>query len=378
MPTAQTDEARERELTKLLKGLTKEFDTPVGYMASDDFIIDIPRFTSGIPSLDAATGGGLPYGRVTEIFGAEATGKTTVMLTAMAHAQQEGKTVAIIDTEHALNSSLAESVGLDLSRAILAQPDSGDDAADMARKLAESGAVDIIGLDSTASLATRAELEKGTTDPTMALTARLMSTLLRTIQPSLNKNQCAFILISQMRQNPGQYGAPLAPTGGGAIKYFASLRIQLAASKKDRIPAPKGVEGFVGTKVGASIVKNKLAPPFKTAQWSLLYGKGVDEVDGVLQQALIDGVVQKPGAGNLHYQKFAGPDLTPVDIKIANGMPATLQAINDNPELYKSIKEASEALRRNPRNLFESEEDAEEASVADIAAASELDAPGLL
>ena len=241
---------------------------------------------TGSMILDASAGiGGLPAGRIVEIFGPEASGKSTLCLSIVAEAQKKGLSCAYIDTEHALDAKYAKKLGVDVDKLILSQPDFAEQALDIFKEVAESGAVDVIVLDSVAALVPKAELEGETADQSMGVQARMMSKMLRVLAGILNKNQCLGIFINQIRMKIGvMYGSPETTTGGNALKFYASVRLDIR-----RIGAIKDGDNVVGGRTRVKIVKNKLAPPFREAEFDVMYGEGVSR-----EGDLIDIAVEQP------------------------------------------------------------------------------------
>ena len=255
--------------------------------------IEIETVPSGSISLDIALGiGGLPKGRIVEIYGPESSGKTTLALHAIAEAQKNGGTCAFIDAEHALDPVYAKKLGVDADNMLISQPDSGEQALEIADTLVNSNAIDILVIDSVAALVPRAELEGDMGDSHMGLHARLMSQALRKLTGSISKTNAMVIFINQIRQKIGvMFGNPETTTGGNALKFYASIRMDIR-----RIGAIKDREKIVGNQTRVKIVKNKLSPPFKTVEFDVMYGEGISKTGEILDLAVEKGLVEKSGA----------------------------------------------------------------------------------
>ena len=255
--------------------------------------IEIETVPSGSISLDIALGiGGLPKGRIVEIYGPESSGKTTLALHAIAEAQKIGGTCAFIDAEHALDPVYAKKLGVDADNMLISQPDNGEQALEIADTLVNSNAIDILVVDSVAALVPRAELEGDMGDSHMGLHARLMSQALRKLTGSISKTNAMVIFINQIRQKIGvMFGNPETTTGGNALKFYASIRMDIR-----RIGAIKDREKIVGNQTRVKIVKNKLSPPFKTVEFDIMYGEGISKTGEILDLAVEKGLVEKSGA----------------------------------------------------------------------------------
>ena len=306
---------------------------------------DIEVIPSGCLSLDIALGiGGLPRGRSVEIYGPESSGKTTVALHAIAECQKAGGVAAFVDAEHALDPVYAKKLGVDLDNLYVSQPDTGEQALDIADALVRSGAVDLIVIDSVAALTPKAEIEGDMGDSHVGLQARLMSQALRKLTGFINKSNCCVIFINQLREKVGvMFGNPETTPGGKALKFYASVRIDVR--KADVL---KDTEGIMGNKTRAKIVKNKLAPPFKTAEFDILYGEGISRAGCLIDLGTATGVLEKSGA----WFSYNGE-------KVANGREKMRDYLKSYPEVAKEIEEkirASYKPNEEPESANEDEE----------------------
>src|SRR5690554_1891410 len=253
----------------------------------------IPAISTGSLGLDVALGiGGLPMGRIVEIYGPESSGKTTLCLSTMAQAQKMGKTVAIIDAEHALDPLYAEKLGIDLDSLLVSQPDTGEQALEITDMLVRSGAVDVIVIDSVAALVPKAEIEGEIDDSHVGLQARLMSQALRKLTGSVKNTNCMVIFINQIRMKIGvMFGSPETTSGGNALKFYASVRLDIR-----RIGAVKQGDEIIGNETRVKVVKNKVAPPFKQAEFQIMYGQGINVLGEIVDMGVQLGFVDKAGA----------------------------------------------------------------------------------
>jgi recombination protein RecA len=261
--------------------------------ANDSLIKDIEVIPTGALSLDIALGiGGLPRGRIVEIYGPESSGKTTIALSAIAQAQKKGGVVAFVDAEHALDVNYARKLGVQTTDLLITQPDTGEQALEITETLVRSGAIDVIVVDSVAALVPRAEIEGDMGDSHMGLQARLMSQALRKLTAAINRSHTLVIFINQIRMKIGvMFGNPETTTGGNALKFYSSVRLDVR-----RIGAIKNGEDVVGNRTAVKVVKNKLAPPFTKTEFDLMYGEGISETGDILDLAVVANLVDKSGA----------------------------------------------------------------------------------
>ena len=286
-------------------------------------VIDVPIISTGSLALDKALGvGGLPRGRVIEIFGPESSGKTTLALHAVAEAQRQGGIAAFIDAEHALDTVYAKKLGVNCDELLVAQPDTGEQALEIADMLVRSGAIDILVIDSVAALVPRAEIEGEMGDAHMGLQARLMSQALRKLTGTIGKTMTSVIFINQIRMKIGVvFGNPETTTGGNALKFYSSVRIDIR-----RIGAIKEGQDTVGNRTRARVVKNKMAPPFKEAEFDIMYGEGISRTGDLLDLAVDAGIVDKSGA----WYSYEGE-------RLGQGRENAKQSIKDNATVFDSI-----------------------------------------
>ncbi len=290
----------------------------------DEVIENIPVISTGSLSLDMALGvGGFPRGRVIEIYGPESSGKTTLAIHAIAEAQKAGGIAAFIDAEHAFDRFYAEKLGVDIENLLISQPDNGEQALEIADQLIRSSAIDIIIIDSVAALTPKAEIEGEMGDSRMGLQARLMSQALRKLTSSINKTNTCCVFINQLREKIGvMFGNPETTTGGNALKFYASLRLDIR-----RVSQIKDGEDVVGNHTRVKVVKNKVAPPFKKAEFDIMYGEGISLVGEIIDLGVDLEIIKKSGS----WFSYG-------DTKLGQGREAVKRVIGDNPELLEELK----------------------------------------
>lgn len=313
-----------KALQLTLDKIDKDYGKGAIMKMGDKAIIDVPSISSGSISLDMALGvGGFPRGRVIEIYGPESSGKTTLAIHAIAEAQKKGGIAAIIDAEHAFDRFYAEKLGVDVENLLISQPDNGEQALEIADHLIRSGAIDIVVIDSVAALTPKAEIEGEMGDSRMGLQARLMSQALRKLTANINKTNTCIIFINQLREKIGvMFGNPETTTGGNALKFYASVRIDIR-----RIGQIKDGEDINGNRTRVKIVKNKLAPPFKKAEFDIMYGLGISKVGEIVDLGVEQEVIKKSGSWFSYGET-----------KLGQGREAVKQLLKDNPELAEELE----------------------------------------
>ena len=320
-PVADKLKALQAAMDKIEKDFGKGSIMKLG----DEKVEEIEVIPTGSISLNAALGvGGYPRGRVIEIYGPESSGKTTLAIHAIAEAQKNGGIAAIIDAEHAFDRFYAQKLGVDIDNLLIAQPDNGEQALDIAEQLIRSSAVDLVVVDSVAALTPKAEIEGDMGDNKVGLQARLMSQALRKLTATIAKTNTTCIFINQLREKIGvMFGNPETTTGGNALKFYASIRIDI---RKSGAPIKDGDEA-IGNQVKVKIVKNKVAPPFRKAEFDIMFGEGISKVGEIIDLGVEHGIIKKSGSW-FSYE----------DTKLAQGRDATKQLIQDNPELIEELE----------------------------------------
>ena len=322
------DDNRSNEKKKALEMALAQIDREFGKGAvmklGDNQHMNIDAISTGSLSLDMALGvGGLPRGRIIEIYGPESSGKTTLALHAIAEAQKKGGEAAFIDAEHALDPVYAKALGVDIDNLIVAQPDTGEQALEIAEALVRSGAIDVIVIDSVAALVPKAEIDGDMGDSHMGLQARLMSQALRKLSGVINKSGTVAIFINQLREKIGvMFGNPETTTGGRALKFYASVRMDVR-----RVESIKQGTEVIGNRTRVKVVKNKVAPPFKDTEFDIIYGEGISKVGDVLDMAVNQNIVVKSGSWFSY-----------MDQRIGQGRENAKQYLKDNPEILNEIE----------------------------------------
>ncbi|MBT8282108.1 MAG: recombinase RecA [Muriicola sp.] len=329
-------EAKLKALKLTLDKLDKTYGKGAVMKMGDTVVADVEVIPSGSLGLDIALGvGGYPRGRVIEIYGPESSGKTTLTLHAIAEAQKNGGIAAFIDAEHAFDRFYAQKLGIDIDNLIISQPDHGEQALEIADNLIRSGAIDIVIIDSVAALTPKSEIEGEMGDSKMGLHARLMSQALRKLTASISKTHCTVVFINQLREKIGvMFGNPETTTGGNALKFYASVRLDIRRSTQI-----KDTDGNVqGNKTRVKVVKNKVAPPFKTAEFDIMYGEGISKVGEILDLGVEFEIIKKSGS----WFSYG-------DTKLGQGRDAVKTLLLDNPELLEEleikIKDAITAIK---------------------------------
>lgn len=292
---------------------------------SDEMVVDVPAIPTGSIGLDIALGvGGIPRGRVVEIYGPESSGKTTLTMHCIAEAQKAGGLAAFIDAEHAFDKVYAEKLGIDTENLLISQPDNGEQALEIAEHLIRSGAIDIIVIDSVAALVPKGELEGEMGESKMGLQARLMSQALRKLTGAINKSGCACIFINQLREKIGvMFGNPETTTGGNALKFYASVRLDIRRIGQIK----ESADNILGNRTRVKVVKNKVAPPFKVVEFDIIYGEGISKVGEILDLGVELGLVQKSGS----WFSYNGD-------KLGQGRDAVKKLLMDNIELMEELE----------------------------------------
>lgn len=321
-----TDSKKEKALDLAINQIDRQFGKgAIMKMGGDHISISDNVISTGCLSLDAALGvGGVPRGRIIEIFGPESSGKTTLTLHVVAEAQKAGGYAAFIDAEHAMDPEYAKNLGVNLDELLVSQPDSGEQSLEITETLVRSGALDVIVVDSVAALVPRAELEGEMGDSHMGLQARLMSQALRKLTGTVNKSNTTVIFVNQIREKIGvMFGNPETTPGGRALKFYSSVRMDIR-----RITSLKDGTNMVGNRTRVKVVKNKVAPPFKMTEFDIMYGKGISKEGDIIDLAIQGEIVEKMGA----WFSYG-------DMKIGQGKENSKKYLLDNPDIYKEIIE---------------------------------------
>ena len=316
---------REKALNDALAQIQKQFGKGAIMKLGETSSLNIETISTGSISLDLATGvGGVPKGRIVEIYGPESSGKTTLTLHIVAEAQKKGGKCAFIDAEHALDPVYAKNLGVKVDELLVSQPDTGEQALEICDMLARSGALDVIVIDSVAALVPKAEIQGEMGDSHMGLQARLMSQALRKIAGTVNRSNTCVIFINQLREKIGvMFGNPETTTGGNALKFYASVRIDIR-----RTQAIKEGDNHIGNRVKVKIVKNKVAPPFRTTEFDLMFGEGISKTGEIVDLCVEMGIVKKSGS----WFSYG-------DTKLGQGRESVKQLLRDNPELSDELEE---------------------------------------
>ena len=322
MSTANADKLKALRLT--MDKIDKDFGKGSVMMMGEKGVMAMEVISTGSLGLDIALGiGGLPKGRIVEIYGPESSGKTTLAIHTIAEAQKKGGICAIIDAEHAFDSTYAQRLGVDVDSLLISQPDHGEQGLEIADRLILSGAVDVVVIDSVAALVPKGELEGEMGDSKMGLQARLMSQALRKLTATISKTNCCCIFINQLREKIGvMFGNPETTTGGNALKFYASVRLDIR-----RMTQIKDGDEAVGNRVKVKVVKNKVAPPFRQAEFDIIFGHGISKVGEIIDMGVEYGIVQKSGS-------WFSYDTN----KLGQGRDAVKQLLTDNPEVAIEIE----------------------------------------
>ena len=330
MPKSKSKEISSKSLKDTLKDINLHFEKESGggstvMRMGDQEKLDIPSISTGSLGLDIALGiGGIPKGRVTEIYGPESSGKTTMALQVIAQAQKQGGTAAFIDAEHALDPKYAENLGVNIDELLLSQPDSGEQALEIADTLVRSGAISTLVIDSVAALTPKAEIDGDMGDSHMGLQARLMSQALRKLTANIKKSNTLLIFINQIRMKIGvMFGSPETTTGGNALKFYSSVRMDIR-----RVGAIKQGDEIIGNETRVKVVKNKVAPPFKIAEFDIYYGQGVSKESELIDLGVKHNIVDKAGAWYSYGSE-----------RIGQGKENSRIFLKDNPDIAKDIED---------------------------------------
>jgi len=343
--SVNTEKLKALQLT--IDKLDKTYGKGTVMKLNDTQVVDVPAISTGSLGLDIALGiGGLPRGRVVEIYGPESSGKTTLTMHCIAEAQKKGGIAAFIDAEHAFDKAYAEKLGIDTENLLIAQPDNGEQALEIADHLISSGAIDIIVIDSVAALVPKGELEGDMGDSKMGLQARLMSQALRKLTGTINKTGCCCIFINQLREKIGvMFGNPETTTGGNALKFYASVRLDIRRIGQIK----EGPDNITGNRTKVKVVKNKVAPPFKVVEFDIMYGEGISKVGEILDLGVELGIVQKSGS----WFSYDGN-------RLGQGRDGVKNLLLDNEELMNEIEQKIRTLvKGEPAKVAAALEDTE-------------------
>lgn len=338
-PTRATTDDKKKALETAMAQIEKVYGKGSIMRLGENTDISVEAIPTGSLALDIALGiGGVPKGRIVEIYGPESSGKTTLALHILAQAQKLGGEVAFIDAEHALDPSYAKALGVDIDSMLISQPDTGEQGLEICEALVRSGAIDVVVVDSVAALTPKAEIEGDMGESHVGLLARLMSQALRKLAGAVSKTNCIVIFINQLREKVGvMYGNPEVATGGRALKFYATVRIDVR-----RTEAIKNGSELVGNRTRIKVVKNKVAPPFRTAEVDILYGQGISKWGELVDMAVTRGLIQKSGSW-----------FSMGEVRIGQGKEAAKQYLQDNPEIAEELEtkirtSAMAALRKMP------------------------------
>ncbi len=354
--TVVTGEEKKKALETAIAQIEKIYGAGAVMKLGQTKALDIAAIPTGSMTLDLALGiGGVPRGRIVEIYGPESSGKTTVALHIVAEAQKMGGEVAFIDVEHALDPVYAQNLGVDIESMLVSQPDSGEQALEIAEALARSGAIDCIVLDSVAAMVTRAEIDGSMGETHVGQLARLMSQAMRKLTSVISKSNCVAIFINQIREKIGaMYGSPETTPGGRALKFYSSVRIDVRRAEQIK----QGSE-VIGNRTKCKVVKNKVAPPFKECEFDIMYGQGISRVGEVLDMAVDLGLVKKSGAW-FSYN----------DVKLGQGRDNSKDFIKQNPELMKELEDIIKEKAANGEVTMTSKKSKKEAALKEASEAA--------
>ena len=352
-------EEKKKALQTAMAQIEKTYGAGAIMFMGENRHMDIEHISTGSLMLDLALGiGGLPRGRIVEIYGTESSGKTTLALHSVAEAQKLGGTAAFIDVEHALDPVYAKKLGVDIDNMLVSQPDTGEQALEIIETLVRSGAIDIIVLDSVAAMTTRAEIDGDMGDAHVGVQARLMSQALRKLTGVINKSNCVAIFINQIREKIGvMYGNPETTPGGRALKFYSSVRIEVRRGE----PIKEGSE-IIGNRTKCKVVKNKVAPPFKTAEFDMLFGEGVSKIGEIIDTAVEFDIIKKSGSW-FSYD----------DMKIGQGRDKVKQYLKETPEVCAEIEKKVREVFENNTALIPTENGSSEGESAAKPAAADDD-----